>query len=127
MGLQEKENRGREGGVEHEYWKERAAARLLAMGYTVEREKPIGGGKTVDLVAEKAGGRIAVEIETGNSDAWGNIRKDLDAGFDRVVSVALRDDLAGKIRAEVAALPASERAKVEVHDRRSLENLGSNW
>ena len=127
LGLEERRSSGREGGVEHEYWREKAAERLLALGYQVEREKAIGGGKTVDLVAETEGERVAVEVETGNSDAWANIRKDLDSGFDRVVSVALRDNLAEGLRAEVASLPPSERVKVEIHDRRSLGNLGLNW
>ena len=127
LGMEERQSDGREGGVEHKYWREKAVERLLALGYQVEREKAIGGGKTVDLVAETEGERVAVEVETGNSDAWANIRKDLDSGFDRVVSVALRDNLAEGLWAEVAALPPSERGKVEIHDRRSLGNLGLNW
>jgi len=38
-------------------------------GKSAEEEKPIGAGKTVDLVASKSRRKIAIEIETGKSDA----------------------------------------------------------
>ena len=40
---------------------------------------------------------IAIEIETGKSDAIRNIRKDLKAGFDRVVVACLDPKLKEKI------------------------------
>ena len=45
----------RHGGMEHQYWKEKVAAKLREWGYTVQDEYPIGEGKTVDLVASKKG------------------------------------------------------------------------
>jgi len=39
-------------------------------------------------LAEKDGKRIAIEIETGKSDAVYNVRKDLEAGFGEVVVYA---------------------------------------
>ena len=78
----------RHGGIEHQYWKEKVAAKLRECGYSVQEEYPIGNGKTIDLVASKDGKRIAVEIETGKSDALANIRKCLDAGFGEIMSVA---------------------------------------
>jgi hypothetical protein len=47
----------------------------------------------VDVVAEKDGKRIAVEIETGKSDLLYNIKKDLEAGFDEVVVICLRKEV----------------------------------
>ena len=41
-----------------------------------------------DLLAEKPGQRVAVEIETGKSDITANIEKTVKARFDRVVLVA---------------------------------------
>ena len=61
---------------------------LRGNGYDVSEEVPVGGGKSIDLVAARDGKRIALEIETGKSDAAANVRKCLDAGMDRVVSVA---------------------------------------
>jgi len=90
------------GGPEHRYWKKRLADRLRASGYDVTEEYPVGGGKTIDLVAERDGKRIAFEIETGRSDAAANARKCLEAGMDRVIVVAvsagIRDRLARTLR-----------------------------
>jgi len=49
-------------------------------------------------VAEKDGKRIAIEIETGKSDAVYNVRKDLKAGFDELIIMALNDKIKEKIR-----------------------------
>jgi len=76
------------GGPEHRYWKKRLAEHLRACGYEVTEEFPVGAGKTIDLIAERDGKRIAFEIETGKSDAAGNVQKCLDAGMDKVVIVA---------------------------------------
>jgi hypothetical protein len=76
------------GGREHRYWCKVLAERLRSEGYEVAEEAPVGGGKTVDLLAVRGGKRIAFEVETGNSDAAANARKCLDAGVDQVVVVA---------------------------------------
>jgi DNA-binding MarR family transcriptional regulator len=76
------------GGPEHRYWKHRLAEHLRGCGYAVEQEVPTGGGKTIDLVATRAGARIAFEIETDKSDAAANISKCLDAGVSKIVVVA---------------------------------------
>ena len=52
----------------------------------------MGGGKTIDLVAERDGKRIAFEVETGKSDAAGNVQKCLDAGIMEVVVVATSEE-----------------------------------
>jgi len=78
----------RHGGPEHRYWSKLLAERLRQHGYDVTEEAPIGNGKAVDILAVKDGRRIAFEIETGKSDAAGNVRKCLDAGMDRVLVVA---------------------------------------
>ena len=80
----------RKGSLEHLYWMKIVAEDYRGKGYKVREEVPIGGGKSVDLVAEKDGKRIAIEIETGKSDAEGNLKKDSEAGFDEVVVVETR-------------------------------------
>jgi len=77
----------RNASLEHEYWKELTATQYEARGYRVEREVPLGDGRAVDLVATKDDERVAIEVETGKSDAAGNVRKCREAGFDRVVVV----------------------------------------
>ena len=76
------------GGPEHRYWKKRLADHLRGNGYEVAEEFAVGGGKTIDLVAMRDGRRIAVEVETGKSDAAANVEKCLAVGFQRVVVVA---------------------------------------
>lgn len=76
------------GGVEHQYWVKKVGEQYRNKGYHVEEEVSIGEGKTVDIVAEKDGKKIAIEIETGKSDVEKNIQNCLRAGFDEVVVVA---------------------------------------
>jgi len=80
----------RTGGPDHEYWKGKLADYFRERGYRVTEEKPIGGGKTVDLVAESDEERIAIEVETGKSDAFYNLTKDLKEEFDKVIVVNLK-------------------------------------
>jgi hypothetical protein len=43
----------REGGITHEYWKNKYAQILKDKGFDITFEKPIGEGKSVDVVATK--------------------------------------------------------------------------
>lgn len=87
----------RHGGLEHEYWKNRVARHFRDIGYRVIEEYPIGGGRAIDLVAENEKERIAIEIETGKSDAIHNMRRAMEAGFGRVICAALNDKVKEKI------------------------------
>jgi len=92
----------RHGGAEHRYWVKRIADRLRASGHEVAEEAPVGGGKTVDLLATKGGRRVGFEIETGKSDALSNVRKCLNAGVDEVIVVALSAALRNALRGRLA-------------------------
>lgn len=87
----------RRGGIEHEYWKHRVAGHYRALGYEAILEYPLGDGKTVDVVAEKEGERIAIEVETGKSDMVMNIEKCAKADFGKIIVVATSDDARKKI------------------------------
>jgi len=93
----------RRGSGEHEYWKGKLANHLRSEGYEVAEELPIGGGKTVDLVASKGGQRIAIEIETGKSDPVENVAKNLEHGFGHVVCCVVKDELAARIADAIEA------------------------
>ena len=41
------------------------AEHLRSIGYKVEEEAPIGGGKTIDLVATRKGNRAVVNLQSG--------------------------------------------------------------
>ena len=74
--------------VEHTYWCRRVAEHFVQRGYDVRPEWRLPEGGAVDVVAERQGERVAVEVETGRSDITANLEKVAEAGFDRVVLVA---------------------------------------
>ena len=104
----------RHGGIEHLYWLKQVKKKLVDAGYDVEEESPIGNGEAVDLVIVGKGKKIAVEIETGKSDAVHNIRKCLKAGFDGVVSVATNKDALKRIKSGLDQFQRDEIEKVRV-------------
>jgi hypothetical protein len=81
-----KSDSNRKGGLVHQYWTMKAANYYRARGFKVIYEYPVSQGKTVDLVAEKDDQKIAVEIETGKSDAISNIVKCSD--FKDIICIA---------------------------------------
>lgn len=93
----------REGGLVHRFWVDTLARLLQSQGFGVKKEYPVGEGQTVDLLAEREGGEIAVEVETGNSDALSNMGKCLRAGFRRVWILALDRTERVRLEQEVAA------------------------
>ena len=78
----------REGGIVHQYWKRKLRDLLRTKGWKADEEIAIGGGCHVDVHAEKNGYKVAVEVETG-SRGIENIRKDLTAGYSKVMSFAI--------------------------------------
>lgn len=81
------------GSFEHEYTKFKVGENFRKRGYWVTFEYKIDEGKTVDVVAEKDGKKIAVKIETGKSDVIYNIKKDLEAGFEKVFCICLTEKI----------------------------------
>ncbi len=101
-------------GFEHELWKKKIVEHYRARGYKVEEEKPIGAGKAVDLVARKNNEEIAIEIETGKSDAIYNIRKDLEAGFRQIISVVLNAEVKVEIEKQLEESGLGRNKKIKV-------------
>jgi hypothetical protein len=104
----------RKGGLEHEYWKNRLAERFRKLGYGVSMEYPIGEGQAIDLVARKDGERMAIEIETGKSDAVHNVQRAAQAGFSRITCAALDANAERKIRSQLEGVVLPAGAKVSV-------------
>jgi hypothetical protein len=99
--------------IEHSYVKNNVAEFLKRNGWLASVEKRVGGHYP-DVQAEKGGFRLAVEVEKGESEYWNNILKNLEVGFDLVVSLPLRRGLQAKIARKAATLPPEEQAKVKV-------------
>ena len=77
-------------------------------GYEVRREHPVKGNGAVDILAQRPGEKVAVEIETGRSDTKENLTKIAHADFDRVVLVATSpaaSEVCQRIMGEVAGGP----------------------
>jgi hypothetical protein len=88
----------REGGITHEYWKKKYAELFSNKGFDITFEKPIGEGKSVDVVATKNEKQIAIEIETGRSDILSNINKCIEANFDKIIVVATTERVESKVK-----------------------------
>ena len=88
--------------VVHEYWKKHYGALFIDRGYTVELEAERQGGR-VDILASKDDEHIGIEIETGKSDVVSNVRHGLQSRFTKIMVVATDD----------AALRTVERQLVE--------------
>jgi hypothetical protein len=73
--------------IAHAYWKHYYAHLMEQQGFTVVLEAQLGRGR-VDVLASRDDRRIAIEIETGKSNAVANVRDCLLAGCERVVVVA---------------------------------------
>lgn len=110
----------RKGGMEHEYWKNRVAEHFRRKGYRVTEEYSIGGGKAVDLVAVNDKERIAIEIETGKSDAVHNIQRALRAGFYKVVCIALNGKVKQKIDEQLKSIELPESGNVVILQTQNL-------
>jgi energy-coupling factor transporter ATP-binding protein EcfA2 len=74
--------------LEHRYWVAKAAEQFERRGYEVTQEHAIPGDGVVDVVAERPGERVAIEVETGKSDIAANLSKLHGAAFDRIVLLA---------------------------------------
>ena len=101
-------------GLEHEYWRYIVGKYYEKHGYKIHMEIPING-KT-DIVAEKDGQKIAIEIESGKriSRAISNIMKDLNADFTMVISVATSKSVEEKIRKQLRKRELDKNKKVEI-------------
>ncbi len=100
--------------LEHQFWVERAAEYLESEGYEVTREYAVPDDGIVDLLAERPGARVVLEVETGKSDIEENIRKLKNAGFDRIIFLATCPEAVGACHKAIAAVERSARTPVEL-------------
>ena len=74
--------------LEHTFWVNRAATHFEKKGCEVSLEYQVEGNGAIDVMAQRSGQKIAIEVETGKSDIKENLRKIKNAGFDRIVFMA---------------------------------------
>ncbi len=92
----------------------KAARHFEKLGYEVTQEYPVQGNGTADLLAERPGESVAVEVETGKSDIKGNLDKLKGKGFDRVVFVATSPAAVSACRNVIDGSTAPDELAVEV-------------
>ncbi len=94
------------GGLAHQWWAQKIAAWLAERGMDARIEDPSSGAR-VDLTFPLEGGSVAVEIEMSETHAAENVRKDLAAGYERIVCLVDEAvNLAG-LRTKLGPLPPS--------------------
>ncbi len=76
------------GSIAHAYWQRFYAAWMRGAGWQTEIEGPRGDGGRIDVVARRNDQSVAIEVETGKSDAVANVRACLRAGLRHVLVVA---------------------------------------
>lgn len=100
--------------LEHGYWVRKATGHFQEKGFDVTQEHHVDGNGLIDLLAERPGERIAVEIETGKSDIKGNVEKVRGAGFDRIVLVATSPAAVGACQKVLEGLDPGAQPLVEL-------------
>lgn len=83
-------------GIEHRFWKLKIAEFYKSKGYEVVVEQIVNGRP--DICIKKSDNKIAVEIETGNSDPLRNITRNMGSGINTIV-VATNKETENSIRA----------------------------
>jgi len=96
----------------HRYWVNQAKAYFEKKGLEVTCEHRIKGNGFVDLMAERPGERIAVEVETGKSDIKANLEKIGKGRFDRVILVATSPEAVSACTRAVGDMAASRAVEV---------------
>lgn len=106
------------GSLVHGYWKRFYARKFKKMGYAVELEAPRRNGR-VDVLATKASESVAIEIETGKSDAVSNVKNCLLSGFEKVIVVATDESALRRVDRELARarLVVPGRIEIVLRDR----------
>ena len=100
--------------LEHRYWIGKVATYFQKKDYEITREHPIKGNGAVDLLAERPGERIAIEVETGKSDIKANLAKIKKGDFDRVVIVATSPSAVNACQSAIDAMENNDSSMAEL-------------
>ena len=100
--------------LEHRYWVKQASRQYEKQGYTIKCEHPIKGNGAVDILAQKGGRKIVIEVETGKSDIANNIYKIKKYPFDQVILLATNPTAAGKCQRAIAKGTNDQKNPIEV-------------
>lgn len=99
------------GGTLHRYWQSVIKFHAEGNGYRATIEEQISDGReAADVGLERNGERLAVEISvtTDLNDEIGNVRKCLQARYDRVIILFLDENKAGEFQNTIGKILANE-------------------
>jgi len=115
------------GSISHEYWKRYYAQLFKEQGYQVRLEAPRLDGR-VDVLAQKGGESVGIEVETGKSDVVKNVKQDLRARFTRVLIVATDEKAMTKVVQQLgkAGLIILGRVEIVLRDKLDMAKLASD-
>ena len=106
-------------GLEHRFWKDKIAELFRKDGYNVLIEEPVNG--FTDIIIEKNGIQVAIEIETGKSDWKKNVEKNFKKKLRAVVIVATNQDCLMRIKNQLSE--HSPRQKILLKSAQELVRL----
>jgi hypothetical protein len=86
-------------GIIHKFWKNKVAEYYRSRNLEVLVEEQVNSRP--DIIVVNQNKKIAVEIETGSSDAIQNIERNLQAGFDEIICVATNRQVEEKIKVQL--------------------------
>lgn len=120
LGLKTKRKVGRRGGILHQYIVKILSEEIRQRGCKVEAEFSIGNGRSVDLVIDE---RIAIEVETGESDIVSNIKKIAEAKFEKSLIVCESSSVKNFVKKNIRSL--GREGEIIVLDLSELPKLRS--
>jgi len=86
------------GGIEHRYWQNKAKEFLTSWGCKVSLEVGIGK-RSVDVIALCPNGKaVAVEIAMNPKYELENLKKDIELGFDEIITACRDEPMLGTIK-----------------------------
>jgi hypothetical protein len=100
--------------LEHRFWVHKVALFFRKKGYEVSKEHPIKGNGAVDLLAERPGEKVAVEVETGKSSTKTNLKNAVNAGFDRTILVATAADAVVVCQRAIDSIKRSDSRTIQL-------------
>ena len=101
-------------GLEHSYWVMKVKGLFEQNGYDVTLEHAVKDNGTIDLLAERPGERVAIEVETGKSDVKANLTKLRGKGFDRIVMVATSPSAVSTCEQAIGSREQDSRLRIEL-------------
>jgi len=104
---------GRRGGLLHRYLVKLTADEFKRRNCSVEAERSIGNGQTVDLVIDD---RIAVEVETGESDFISNIEKLQQTKYEKILIVCINRAVKHRVEERAKSFAGMKISIIEVSE-----------